>query len=131
MKITLWSRTLLEKLIVAELLKNIPHFLWNKNVSYCFHNSPPLVPVLSHMIPIHTPKPSFPKSILILSSRAWLYLNNFLWRVQIMKLCFMLSPNVLLNTLFWNILNLCPSLNAETKFYTHTKQQVHLYFCIF
>jgi hypothetical protein len=48
-----------------------------------------------------------------------------------MKLCFMLSPNVLLNTLFWNILNLCPSLNAETKFYTHTKQQVHLYFCIF
>jgi len=30
---------------------NIPHILWNPQVHYCVHNSPQLVPTLSHMNP--------------------------------------------------------------------------------
>jgi hypothetical protein len=43
----------------------------------------------------------------------------------------LLGQNILLSTLFSNTLSLCSSLSVwETKFHTHTKQQVKLYFCI-
>jgi hypothetical protein len=42
-----------EKLTVAEPLKKFQHFLWNQNVHYRFHERPPLVPMLTHMKPIH------------------------------------------------------------------------------
>jgi len=38
-----------ERLIVTQLVKNFPAFLWNRKVRY----RPPLVPVLSQMNPAH------------------------------------------------------------------------------
>ena len=36
------------------LVTNNFHILWNKKLLYRFHQCPPLVPILSHMNPIHT-----------------------------------------------------------------------------
>jgi hypothetical protein len=43
----------------------------------------------------------------------------------------LLDPDIVLRTLFSNALGLCSSLMWETKFHTHTKQLVELWFCIF
>jgi hypothetical protein len=42
-----------------------------------------------------------------------------------------LGQNIFLSTLFSNTLSLCSSLNVNTKFCTHTKQQAELQFCVF
>ena len=36
-------------------VSQIPHFVWNWNVHYRVHNSPPLVPIVSQLYPVHTP----------------------------------------------------------------------------
>jgi hypothetical protein len=52
---TPWSRILLEKLLVTQLVKKFP-FLWNSTV----HKRLPLIPILSQMHPVHTFPPFFP-----------------------------------------------------------------------
>ena len=47
------SNTLLTKLTVAHLVKNIPH-LWAPKFNYCVLKSPPLDSNLSHLCTVHT-----------------------------------------------------------------------------
>jgi hypothetical protein len=52
---------ILEKLMVAHLLKKIPDFLESK-VHYLFHNSLSLVRILSQMNPLYTLHPPLPET---------------------------------------------------------------------
>jgi hypothetical protein len=52
-ELTPWSRVL-KKIVVFSATQEIPHILWNLKVHYRIYKSPPPVPVLSQINPIHT-----------------------------------------------------------------------------
>jgi hypothetical protein len=55
--LTPWSRVLLEKLSGFQLVKKFPAFHGTRNV-HRVYNSPPPVPILSQINPVHAPHPT-------------------------------------------------------------------------
>jgi hypothetical protein len=60
--------------------QEIPRLLRNPKVHYRVHKSPPLVPILRHMNPVHILTPYYLKPILILSHYLCLDLKTGLFR---------------------------------------------------
>jgi hypothetical protein len=58
--------------------QEFPNILWNPEVQYHVHKSPPLVTILSQIDPFHA-TPSYLRSILILSTHLHLGLPNGLF----------------------------------------------------
>jgi hypothetical protein len=58
--------------------QEFPKVLWNSKVYYRVHNSPPLVPILSQIIPVHTTT-CYLRSILILATHICLRLPSGLF----------------------------------------------------
>jgi hypothetical protein len=83
--------------------KEFPNILWNMEVHYHAHNSPPLAPILSHINPVHT-TPSYLRSILILSTHLHLGLPSGLFPSHF--------PTKLLYAFFFSLLyTTCPAHN--------------------
>jgi hypothetical protein len=62
-----WNRVLLEKLIVAQLLKNFSPPSQNQEVHYSGHRTSSLAPLLSQLNPIHVFTPNFTISVRLIS----------------------------------------------------------------
>ena len=52
-ELTAWSRGRLEKFVVFSASQEIHHVLWNPEVHYHVHNSLPLFPILSQILPYY------------------------------------------------------------------------------
>jgi hypothetical protein len=74
--LTPWCRTLFEKLIVTQLIKNILLSLWDLKVHHLVHKNQPLDPILNQMNPVRPIDYYLPKSSLILSSHLLLGLSS-------------------------------------------------------
>jgi hypothetical protein len=81
--------------------QEIPRILWNPEVHYGIHKSPPPVPILSQLNPVHAPHPTSWRSILILSTHLRLCLPSG-------RLPSGLPTKILYATLFSSIRATCP-----------------------
>jgi hypothetical protein len=74
--------------------QEIPSISWNPKVQYRLHKSPPLIPILSHINPIHTIPSISPRSILIVyppTSRSSQWSLSF-WYSHQYPICIPLLP---------------------------------------
>jgi hypothetical protein len=81
--------------------QELPSILWKPKVQYRVHKSPPLVPILSHINPIHS-IPSYLRSVLKLSTHLRLGLPSGLFP-------FGFPTNILYAFLFSPIRTTCPA----------------------
>jgi len=108
--------------------QEILHLLWNTKADYHVHKSPLLVPILCQMNPVHIAPPHFSKthSNIILSSMTrsskwnealhYAVFSNF--SPLPLRLIFSSTPCYQIPSIY------DPPLVWETKFHTHTKQEV-------
>jgi hypothetical protein len=102
--------------------QELPSVLWNSKVNYCVRKSPPLVPILRKINPVHT-TPSYLAKLHL--NIVWLNYSDYIWqRVQVMKLLIMQSSPTSCHFiplrskyspqhLFSSTLSLCSSLNVR------------------
>jgi hypothetical protein len=60
-------------------MQELPRILWNQKVHYRVHKSPPPIPVVSQINPVHTTHPISLRSILIVSTHLRLGLPSGLF----------------------------------------------------
>ena len=68
--------------------KKILHILWNPKIHYCVHNSPPLLPLMNQINPVHTAQSIYVISILLTYSNLnYVFKVNFIFQVCPPKSC--------------------------------------------
>jgi hypothetical protein len=142
---------LLDEWTVTQLIKKFCRILWNPKVHYRVHKNPPLVPVLSQVHPVQNLPPYFPKilsNIILLSMPTSFERSlpfrfpdqNLLCIFHLFHSCYMLAYLMLVDLITLKIYVAAPYSQApsiyvlplvlQTKFHTHTKQQVKSQFFI-